>query len=61
MYLEPLEGVMPQSLGDEQLGHFARDDPRDYVVDEAAQGLNNPCIEAEISCLQDAFKTHSTL
>ena len=27
VYLEPLEGIMPQSLGDEQLGHFARDDP----------------------------------
>ena len=61
MYLEPLKGVMPQSLGDEQLGHFVRDDPRAYVVDEATHGLNNPCIEAEISCLCDVFKTQSTL
>lgn len=61
VYLEPLKGVMPQSLGDEQLGHFARDNPQAYGIDEAARGLNNPHIEAEISRLHDAFETRATL
>ncbi len=47
---------LPIPLTSSQIHQFSSEDPRAYALDETLRRLEDPCIDAEVSCLREKLE-----